>query len=96
LHSLDGCRLEKYRIIVAFFVLLRIGACGTEIAPPGDTDVKAAFADMLDQYVRRVNTSRELIHMVRVIEPSTKIDLGPVEGACAEASAPDDQPLYAV
>jgi hypothetical protein len=34
------------------------------------------FANVLDQYARRVDTSRELIHMVRAVGSSGKLDLG--------------------
>lgn len=79
--------MDMYRIIVACFTLLLVGACGAEIAPPGDAEVKSAFADLLDQYAHRVRTSRELINMVRVIGASGKFDLGPVADACTDASA---------
>jgi LemA protein len=78
--------MDMHRIIVACFLLLLIGACGAEIAPPGDADVKVAFAEVVDQYARRVDTSRELIHMVRVVGSGGKFDLGPVEAACVNAS----------
>jgi LemA protein len=78
--------METHRIIVAYCLLLLIGACGAEVVPPGDADVKVAFADVLDQYAHRVETSRELTRMVLVVGPSGKFDLGPIEAACANAS----------
>ncbi len=78
--------MKKHRVMVAFFVSLLVSACGENIAPPSDADVKVGLADVLDQYTHRVDSSRELIHMVRVTGARQKFDLASVEAACSEAS----------
>ncbi|CAN7475890.1 LemA family protein [Caballeronia sp. LjRoot29] len=79
-------KMKKHRVMVAFFVSLLVSACGENIAPPSDADVKVGLADVLDQYTHRVDSSRELIHMVRVTGARQKFDLASVEAACSEAS----------
>jgi LemA protein len=79
-------KMKKHWAMVAFFVSLLVSACGVDIAPPSDADVKVGIADVLDQYTRRIDNSRELIHMVHVTGVRQKFDLGSVEAACSDAS----------
>jgi len=79
--------MKKHRVMIAFFVSLLVSACGADIAPPSDADVRMRLADVLDQYTHRVDTSRELIHMVRVTGVRQNGDLESVDAACSDASA---------
>ena len=78
--------MKGHRIILAFFVSLLFGACGADMAPPGDAEVRVGLAEVLDQYKQRVDSSRELIRMVGAMGVGHKFDLGSVEAACSDAS----------
>ena len=78
--------MKGHRIILAFFVSLLFGACGADMVPPGDAEVRVGLAEVLDQYKQRVDSSRELIRMVRAMGVGYKFDLGSVEAACSDAS----------
>ncbi|CAN7792109.1 hypothetical protein LJR034_009208 [Caballeronia sp. LjRoot34] len=48
--------------------------------------MKVGLTDVLDQYMHRVDSSQELIYMVRVMEVHQKFEPGSVEAACSQAS----------